>query len=77
MSGRRCNEAFGAVMNYLDKPGVYGAFGCHPLSAAEWDDDMARVVSLFSLNVFLFCFFCFFLAPRLLYVIHAVTRKYF
>jgi hypothetical protein len=27
-----------------DKPGVYGAFGCHPLSAAEWDGTMAATV---------------------------------
>ena len=29
---------------FLDKPGVFAAFGCHPLSAAEWNDDMEALV---------------------------------
>lgn len=38
------NKAFEPVMGLLDEPGVYGAFGCHPLSAAEWNQDMAAAV---------------------------------
>lgn len=38
------NKAFGSVKGLLGKPGVMAAFGCHPLSAAEWNDDMAAQV---------------------------------
>lgn len=37
-------RAMDAVRDILPKPGVFAAFGCHPLSAHEWDADMASMV---------------------------------
>ena len=37
-------KAMDAVRDILPKPGVFAAFGCHPLSAHEWNDEMASLV---------------------------------
>jgi len=37
-------KAMDAVREILPKPGVFAAFGCHPLSAHEWNDEMASLV---------------------------------
>ena len=37
-------RAMDAVRDILPKPGVFAAFGCHPLSAHEWNADMASIV---------------------------------
>ena len=37
-------KAMDAVRDILPKPAVFAAFGCHPLSAHEWNDEMASLV---------------------------------
>ena len=37
-------RAMDAVRDILPKPGVFAAFGCHPLSAHEWDADFSSMV---------------------------------
>jgi TatD DNase family protein len=36
------SPSFGLWPDHLAQPGVYGAFGCHPLHAAHYDDRMQQ-----------------------------------